>query len=67
MTNTTFTEIAKKPLDQRTDQELELTKIYLQRDTNASLRSLQKNLQFFFWLTIISIVIALLAYAISES
>jgi hypothetical protein len=67
MDNTTFSEIVKKPLDQRTDKELELTKIILQRDTNASLRSLQKNLQFFFWLTIISIVIALLAYAISES
>jgi hypothetical protein len=67
MDNTAFSEIVQKPLDQRTDKELELTKIYLQRDANASLRSLQKNLQFFFWLTIISIVIALLAYAISES
>lgn len=65
--NTTFSEIAKKPIDERTDREIELTKVFLQRETNKRLKSIQLNIQFFFWITIISIVIVVFAYIISES
>ncbi len=67
MDQTTFSEIAKKPIEERTEKEIELTKIFLQRETNTRLTSIQKNLQFFFWITIISIVVIAFAYIISES
>ena len=67
MYKTTFSEIAKKSIEDRTDREIELTKIFLQRETNKRLKSIQLNVQFFFWITIISIVIVVFAYIISES
>jgi len=63
----TIPEIIKKPVEERTEKELELTKIILQRESNRHLKSISKNLQFFFWITIISIIIIALAYIISES
>ncbi len=60
-------EFLKKPYEERTERELELSKFLLQREANNKLSSIQKNLQFFFWITIISIVIVVFAYIISES
>lgn len=63
---TTYSTIAKKPLEERSDRELELSKIYLQRKTNQHLSSIAKNMQFFFWITIISMILVVLAYAMNE-
>ena len=50
-----------KPLEERTDHELEISKILLQRETNKKLESISNNLSFFFWLTIVSIVFGVIA------
>lgn len=56
-----------KELNDRTDREIEISKVLLQRQTNKHLKSISNNVQFFFWLTIVSIAITVLAYIISES
>lgn len=58
--------IIEKPLEERSDREIEISKIILQRESNLRLSSIQKNLQFFFWITIISIGIIILAYILGE-
>ena len=63
----TTPEFLKKPFEERTDRELQLSRFLLQREANKKLTSIQKNIQFFFWITLISIIIAVLAYVISES
>lgn len=63
----TLPEIIAKPIEERTDRELEISKVFLQKQANAKLTSIQNNLSFFFWLTMISFGIGVLAYIISES
>lgn len=45
----------RKELEDRTEEEKELTKIILQRKTVKYLEAIDNNLKFFFWLTVISL------------
>ena len=68
MKETTSTpEWVKKPLEERTERELELTRIVLQREANKRLKGIHNNVQFFFWLFVLSLLISLLVYISIES
>jgi len=54
-------EFIHKELKDRSDRELEMTKVILLREKNKSLKSIANNVQFFFYLTIVSLVISLIA------
>lgn len=58
--------ISKKPLEERDDRELEVSQIILQRETNRRLKNIENYVAFFFWITIISIGIVILAYVLGE-
>ncbi|MGI0106752.1 hypothetical protein [Salinimicrobium sp. WS361] len=60
-------QLTQKPLEERSDRELIYTRIILQREANSSLRSIKNTLQFFLWITIICIALAILIYIINES
>lgn len=64
---TNISPVGSTPLEERTDRELEISKIYLQRESNKRLRSIDNNLKFFFWLTLLGIAVLIIAYIIMES
>jgi hypothetical protein len=60
-------DFVKKPLEERTDRELEMTKIILQRKANKSLESISNNIKFFFYLTLLVIAVSIIVYIVMES
>ena len=65
--SSTILELRKKPLEERTERELELTRIILQKETNRRLKAIQNNVNFFFWMFIVSLLIGIIIYISIES